>query len=93
MRLASFMSGGLMMGFWGVAIFFFRFWRKTGDRFFGWFATAFLMLMVERIALVFVQQDNEVRTYVYFFRLAAFILILVAIGEKNRSPHRSSRVA
>lgn len=81
--LAPFLSGAMSLGFWGASLFFLRFWKKTGDRFFAMFSLSFLLLAVERLALAFMDQENEVRTYVYLFRLIAFVLILLAILDKN----------
>lgn len=66
-----------------AAFFFFDFWRKTKDQLFLLFALAFVLFGVERIVLAFMSTGSEYR--VYLIRLAAFILILVAIIRKNRS--------
>jgi hypothetical protein len=69
----------------GVAgLFFLRFWRDTGDRLFAMFAAAFFLLGVTRLGLAFSQDYSEGHTYWYWMRLAAFLLILVAIADKNR---------
>jgi len=43
------------------------------------------VLGVNRIALTFVQQTDESRTFLYVVRLIAFLIILVAIVDKNRA--------
>ena len=53
------------------------------------FAVAFWLLGSNWLALAFVKQD-EVRTVLYLVRLLAFVLILVAIIDKNR-PRRPPR--
>lgn len=65
-----------------AALYFGRFWRVSGDRFFAFFALAFALFAANRIALTAVDQEHAV--WVYVFRLAAFVLILVAIVDKNR---------
>jgi len=77
------LGGAILLGAWAVALFFFRFWRKTRDRLFIYFASAFLLLGVERIILAFLNQESEYKSYVYLIRLAAFLLITFAIIAKN----------
>lgn len=64
-------------------MFFLRFWRKTRDRLFMIFAIAFWTLGVNWLALAFFNQD-EIRTALYTVRLAAFVLILAGVWDKNR---------
>ena len=85
----QFMLGAIVMACFVAGTFFLRFWRKTRDRLFAMFAVAFWLLGVNWLALAFVRQD-EVRTALYLVRLVAFILILVAIIDKNRSRQRST---
>lgn len=81
-----FIFGAITMACWVAGLFFFRFWRKTGDRLFLIFALAFWMLAAERVILVLMNQVDEIRTFVYVIRLFAFVLILWAIFDKNRAP-------
>jgi hypothetical protein len=77
---------GLMVMACAVAgLHFLRFWKKTRDRLFGVFAIAFWLLGLNWLLLAFVQAD-ETRTWLYVIRLIAFILILLGIWDKNRSP-------
>ena len=78
------LSGAIALGLVVISMFFHKYWRKTGDRFFGLFSLAFVALAVTRIALVVLDEANEERDYLYFLRLAAFVIILVAIVDKNR---------
>lgn len=78
------LMGAITMASWTAALFFLRFWRKSGDRLFLSFAAAFALLGLTRLALTFVQQASESHTYLYLIRLLAFVLILVAIVDKNR---------
>lgn len=88
--LYPFISGSVMMGAWVAGLFFFRFWSKTRDRLFKYFGIAFWLLAVERIVLVFfVSATHEDHSLVYLIRLAAFVLILSAIVDKNRTDHRT----
>lgn len=83
--MIQFISGAIMMACWVAGLFFLRFWRKTGDRLFAIFGLAFWMLAGERVILALINPENEARTFVYVIRLFAFILILWAILDKNRS--------
>ena len=47
--LKSMLAGAIMVSAWAISVFFFRFWRKTGDRLFGLFSASFLLLGLERI--------------------------------------------
>lgn len=83
--MTLFLSGAIFLGNLVVAMFFLHFWKKTGDRFFGLFALAFVALSITRIALAIVDEANEERDYLYFLRLLSFAIILVAIIDKNRA--------
>jgi hypothetical protein len=82
--LNSFLLGALAMGFLVAAMFFFRFFKRTHDRFFAFMATAFATMSVNQLALASLGEDSEYRSWVYLVRLSAFILILAAVVDKNR---------
>ena len=88
--MASFLSGAVMLGCAAIALFFLRSWRRTGDRLFGFFALAFGLLAVERWVLALLSAAHELRYSVYTIRLAAFVVILIAIVDKNRSGNRKA---
>jgi hypothetical protein len=67
-----------------IALFFFRFWRRTNDRFFLMFGFAFLLLMLERVVLVSIGVTHEFAPFVYVARLLGFALIIGAVVDKNR---------
>lgn len=67
-----------------AALFFLRFWRETRDRLFLFFAAAFLILGVNRVGLAGSAQHHEGDLVFYVVRLASFVLILIAIVDKNR---------
>jgi len=73
-----------------VALFFLRFWRSSGDRFFLFFALSFLLDGVDRlwVASAFVSAEDTPAYYVV--RLFSYALILYAIIDKNR-PLRKDR--
>lgn len=78
-------SGAMVMAYVVVAAFFFKFWRSTRDRLFMIFGLAFFLLSVQRVALGLTTETIEDTTPLYVVRLIAFILILIAIIDKNRS--------
>lgn len=78
-------SGAFMMCCLISGIFFYKFWKKTGDRLFILFAYSFFLMAVERLVLGYVGVRNEPSPLIYLIRLAAFILIIFAIVDKNRS--------
>ena len=88
--MIDFLSGASLLAAAAIALFFLRFWRETGDRFFGFFALAFLVFALNRLALVLLDTDDESRTWVYVARFAAFVLIIVAIVDKNRPGAQAS---
>jgi hypothetical protein len=83
-----FLTGCLVFGFFVAAVFFARFWRRTGDRFFLIFTGAWVLLGAERLVLGLLNQPEQLNPGIYFIRLAAFLLILIAIIDKNRAPAR-----
>ena len=82
--MVLFLGGMLAMGYLVAALFFLRYWRRTRERLFGVFAIALLLLAVQRVLLAADLAIVEDRTWYYVLRLAAFVLILLAIVDKNR---------
>jgi hypothetical protein len=82
---ADFLLGFTTAGCLVIALFFLRFWRSTSDRFFALMACAFAMFGVNRIVLGFLDESSEARPALYLIRLAAFVLIIVAIVDRDRA--------
>jgi hypothetical protein len=82
--LEALLMGAIAMGSAVAALFFLRFWRDTGDRLFAIFSASFILLGITRIGLALSQTALEGQTHWYWVRLAAFLLILLAIVDKNR---------
>ena len=70
-------------------LFFLRYWRSSGDRFFSFFAIAFWALGANWALLVGRDPADEYAPYFYLLRLVAFLLILTGIVDKNRRSSRS----
>lgn len=77
-------AGMLSAGYAVAALFFFRFWRDTRDRLFMYFALAFTVLCIQRVTLAWAVYGGRETLWFYLSRLTAFLLILVAIVDKNR---------
>jgi len=79
-----FMHGALTMACLVSGLFFFKFWRSSRDRFFLFFALAFGLFAVNWIALAAGHPSDENRHFFYLTRLPTFLLITLAIIDKNR---------
>jgi uncharacterized membrane protein HdeD (DUF308 family) len=75
--------GAIAMAYLVAALFFLRSWKRTGDRFFLFFAIAFSIEGLNRLALGLSSDPNEGRVLFYFVRFLSFLMILVAILLKN----------
>jgi hypothetical protein len=87
----QFLSGLLVMGYAVCGTFFIKYWRVTHDRLFGWFAAAFWILAVQRLFLVITKPMaisglSEHEIPFYLIRFTAYLMIIIAIIEKNRAP-------
>lgn len=79
---ADFISGAIAMAYLIAGVFFLRFWRRTRDTLFLIFAIAFWLLSANSAAFALAGVSRG-EGWVYLFRLAAFILIILAILGKN----------
>jgi hypothetical protein len=75
--------GAIAMASLIIGLFFLRFWKATGDRFFLFFGSSFFVEGLNRAALGLTANPNEDRPFFYFVRFLSFVLILIAIGHKN----------
>lgn len=88
------LSGGIILGYAVIGLFFLRFWRGTHDRLFAIFAAAFWTLAINRLLAAAAGETQELRTLIYYaVRLVAFVLILLAILDKNRSSRAAGRAS
>lgn len=84
--VAEFLSGAVMLGSWVLGIYFLRFWSKSKDRLFFFFGISFWIMALERLLIVlFTDVQKEEFAYFYLLRMGAFVLILIAIADKNRA--------
>ena len=80
----AFVSGLITMGFLISGLFFIRFWVRTRDGLFAAFAAAFWLLAANQALLALSDLPVEERSWMYLLRLAAFVIIIVAVVLKNR---------
>ncbi len=92
---ADFVSGAITAGYLVLALLFLRFWRRTRDTLFGYFAVAFLLLAANQAGATLTRTGETESAWVYLVRLAAFLVIIAAIVGKNlrRAPQSSARVS
>jgi hypothetical protein len=83
--LGSFLSGAVTLGYLVGALFFVRFWRKSGERLFLMFAISFGLLALNQFLAFALDVISEPYSFVYGIRVLAFLLIIIAIVEKNRA--------
>jgi uncharacterized membrane protein HdeD (DUF308 family) len=75
--------GAIAMASLTIGLFFLRFWKNTRDRFFLFFAVAFTLEGINRVILGLNQGSSEFEPIIYSVRLVSFIIILIAIVDKN----------
>ena len=85
--LEPFLSGAIALASLVVAMLFWQCRTRTRERLFGFFAAAFLLMGIERVCTEFVSANPN--SLLYLIRLFAFLLILYAILDKNRSETKS----
>ena len=83
------LAGGILIGYWVIGLCFWSFRKRYRDRLFGWFAGAFWLLAGERLLLILIEPENEIRPYIYSVRLIAFACIFFGIYDKNRHASQS----
>jgi len=84
MNINLMLLGAIAMACFTASLFFLRFWKETKDRFFLFFALSFFFEGVGRTLLGLEHYSSEQEPFFYLFRLLAFIIILIAIIDKNR---------
>ncbi len=82
--MQTFLLGAIAMASLVAALFFLKFWLRTHDRFFLMFAAAFAVDAVNRTTIALLPDvSQEQEPIFYLVRLFTFVLILVAIIDKN----------
>lgn len=81
--MINYMAGLITAGDLVAALFFFRFWKRTGDVLFLVFGISFVLFAASQMALLFSEELREDRVWIYLLRLIGFALILGSIVWKN----------
>jgi uncharacterized membrane protein len=84
--METFLAGMVTAGFLVAGLFFAKYWSRSRDPLFAAFSAAFWLLALNQFLLVLSAIPREEKSWTYLLRLAAFILIAVAILQKNARP-------
>lgn len=84
--MLDFIRGAVAMGFLVAAGFFIRFWRQTRDRLFCLFAIAFVLISANNALQTVMHESVQNNILPYVIRLLAFLIIALAIIDKNVRP-------
>ena len=79
------LMGAIGMAAFVIAMFFARYWRTTRDRLYLFLAASFAVQGLDRFILGLSGNVLEEQATIYLLRLVAYLLIIVAIVDKNRS--------
>ena len=82
--LYDFLGGMIVMGFAVASLLFVKFWRRSHEGLFLAFAGSFFLLGLTQAILTLGRYYIEERSWLYLLRLAAFLLILLALWLQNR---------
>jgi hypothetical protein len=89
--MSDLLAGGTAVACAAIGVFFLRYWARTRDRLFVMFAIAFWIYGANRVALSIAGDADEDRVWLYGLRFVAFVIILVAIVDKNRQSRASPK--
>jgi hypothetical protein len=76
--------GAIAMASFAAGLFFLRYWRASGDRFFLYLMLSFWIEAANRVYMALVLSPSEDAPLQYLVRLLSYGLILAAIWDKNR---------
>jgi len=82
--LTAVLSGAVAMASFVATLFFLKYWQRTRDSFFLFFALAFGIDSMSRFVLGIASISDETEPLYYLPRLISFGLIIAAIVIKNR---------
>lgn len=91
--MGIYLQGMSTMACLALALFFLGFWRRTRDRLFLIFAISFGLMSISRFVSAALGAAQLHSHYVYTLRFLAFLLILVAVIDKNRPDKRGAPLA
>jgi len=91
--LTHVLLGAVIMGDVIAGLFFVRFWKMTGDRFFLFFAASFLTVAVSRVVVDEAVPPFGYEPLGYMIRIASYLFIIAGILYKNTYARTSRAVA
>lgn len=86
--MTQFLLGAIAMGSAVVALVFLGYYRRTTDRLFLFFSASFALDTVGRVWMALWHSTDDASGTVYLLRVLSYLLILLAILDKNRSRPR-----
>lgn len=89
MSFPALVSGATIMGYAVAALFFAKFWRRTGDGLFLAFALAFLLMAATPLLTALLHVPREEQSPFYVLRALAFMVIIFAVIRKSRAARTS----
>lgn len=84
-----YLLGLISMAYFVSALFFFKFWKQTKDRFFFLFSLSFWIEGINRAIYGFIRGVGESSEVIFVVRLISYLLILAAIIDKNLAKSKS----
>jgi hypothetical protein len=91
--LTHVLLGALIMGDVIASLFFVRFWKMTGDRFFLFFSASFVAMAVSRVVVDEDVPPFGLETMGYIMRILSYLFIVAGILYKNRGTRTSRALA
>jgi hypothetical protein len=91
--LTHVLLGAVIMGDLIASLFFVRFWKITGDRFFLFFAASFIAIAVSRVVVDEGIPPFGYEPYGYMIRVLSYLFIIAGILYKNRGTRESRAMA
>lgn len=82
--MTEFLAGAVAMASWVAGLVFLRFYRRTDDRIFLFFAASFWLDAVGRTLEVAWRWSDDGSPVVYVLRVVAYGVIVIGILDKNR---------
>lgn len=90
--LTHVLLGAVIMGDMIAGLFFVRFWKVTGDRFFLFFAASFVGIAVSRVVVDEGVPPFGYEPLGYMIRILSYLFIIAGILYKNTSARTSQTV-
>lgn len=88
--MINILAGAIIMGYSIAGLYFIKMWRRSREQLFLFFGSAFFLLAINQTIVSVAQIKREEHSWVYLIRLAAFLLIIVAILIKNTESSKTN---